>query len=235
MKKAFSLILALVLCLSLCACDTPSGAEKAVIGAWIMDGEYDVFVFSEDGKVVVRETEEYDWWYDKDAGRYCISFYGLTYTFVIEENEKGRYFDVDGERLYYVENYDPEAMEAEKIASIKEGKTELIVGNSYTSENGVIFTFDKAEITGEETDCLFNPYFTHDGSLDLGQADYESFTHWSGFGLAHQPNGSEGSTHRYAGGFEEMANLQKDREKYGFLCFTIDGTEYFVSIDAFFE
>ena len=90
MKKTISLLLALVLCLSLCACDTLSGAEKAVIGAWIMDGEYDVFVFSEDGKVVVRETEEYDWWYDKDAGRYCISFYGLTYTFVIEENEKAR-------------------------------------------------------------------------------------------------------------------------------------------------
>lgn len=257
MKKLLALLLAAVMCLSLVACggetdapstneggvtDAPStnegngnssNAEKAIIGAWNM-GEYDVFVFSEDGKVA-RGDEEYDWWYDKETERYFLSVNGVTLSFVIEEDENGRFFDVDGERLYYLENYDPEAMEAEKIAGIVEGKTELIVGNSYTSENGVTFTLDKAEITGEETECMFNLYFTYEGSLDLGQADYESFTHWSSFGLAHQTNGSEGNTHRHAGGFEEMADLEKDREEYGFLCFTINGAEYFVSIDTFFE
>ena len=69
MKKVISLLLALVMCLSLCACgggtDTAStnevngnssSAEKAIIGAWNM-GEYDVFVFSEDGKVARGDAE----------------------------------------------------------------------------------------------------------------------------------------------------------------------------------
>lgn len=235
MKKLIAFLLVAVMCLSLVACDGgKSSAEKEILGAWKREGNYDVLVFSDDGKIT-RGDEEMDWWYDKEAERYSLSYYGMTYTFVIEEDENGRFFAVDGMNYYYVENYNAEAMEAEKIASITEGKTELVVGNSYTSANGIAFTFDKAEITGEDTDCQFNLYLTYEGDLDVGQGDYESFTHWSGFGLGEQSNGSEGNTHRYTGGFEKMANLEKDREEYGFLCFTIDGAEYFVSIDAFFE
>ena len=237
MKKLIALLLIGVLCLSLVACG--DGAEeatapKSILGAWKDAKSYDILVFSADGKIT-RGDETLDWWYDEGAERYGLSYYGLTYTFVIETDENGRFFAIEGVHYYYVENYNAEAMEAEKIASITEGKTELVVGNSYTSQNGIAFTFDRAEITGEDTDCMFNLYLIHEGSLDMGQADYESFTHWSRFGgLAHQPNGSEGTTHRYAGGFEEMADLQKDREEYGFLCFTIDGAEYYVSIKAFF-
>ena len=95
MKKTLSLILALAMCLSLCACggaDTPStnevnnnnssNAEKAIIGAWNM-GEYDVFVFSEDGKVA-RGEAQYDWWYDKETERYFLSVNGITLSFVID-------------------------------------------------------------------------------------------------------------------------------------------------------
>ena len=246
MKKALSLFLVLVMCLSLCACgggaDTPStnevnnnnssNAEKAIIGAWNM-GEYDVFVFSEDGKVA-RGDAQYDWWYDKETERYFLSVNGITLSFVIEEDENGRFFSVDGERLSYVEKYYPEAMEAEKIASIIEGKTELVVGNTYTTKDGIEFRFEKAEITGEETNCLFNLYFSYEGSLDVGQADYTSASHWSGFGLAKQDNGSEGNTRRFAGGFEDRASLEADSNRYGFLCFTINGEAYYVQIEAFF-
>ena len=260
MKKLLALLLAAVMCLSLAACGggTPNtndnsdtqqseqsggeninnSTEKAVIGAWKAEGSNDVFVFSDDGKVTSGD-EEYDWWYDKEAERYCLSLLGLTFSFAIEEDETGRFFEIANICYYYVENYDPEAMKAEyiqeQIASVTEGKTELIVGNSYTSENGVSFTFDKAEITGEETDCKFNLYFTHEGRLDWGVTHYKSSTGNPHFGFGEVKDGSEGNTHHYAGGYMEMANLEKDREEYGFLCLTIDGAEYYVSINAFFE
>ena len=260
MKKAVSLILALVLCLSLCACgggndthettnapttessDNSSNAEKAVLGAWIIDGEYDAFVFSEDGKVVVRETEEYDWWYDKEAERYSISFYGLTYTFVIEEDETGRYFDVDGERLYYVENYDPEAMEAEKITSIIEGKTELVVGKNYTTDDGVEFVFEKAELReskspwGDEILGSFTLYITYESELSISDEKYTTSGRNSSFGLGNQPQWKEGNTYCFSGGFEEMADLEADKDgDFGILSFTINGTAYYIRIETFFE
>ena len=125
-------------------------------------------------------------------------------------------------------------MESEKIESIIEGKTKLVVGDTYTTKDGIKFTFEKAEITGENTDCMFNLYFSYEGSLDVGQADYTSASHWSGFGLAPQDNGSEGNTRRFAGGFEERASLEADRDRYGFLCFTINGEAYYVQIETFF-
>ena len=234
MKKLIALLLTAVMCMSLAACGgNGASAEKAMIGAWNM-GEYDVFVFSEDGKVA-RGDEEYDWWYDKETERYFLSIDGITLSFVIEEDENGRFFDVDGERLYYFENYDPAALEAEYIVSLTEGKTELVVGNTYTTESGVEFTFEKAEIAGEDTDCKFNLYLTYEGYLDIEQGDYESFSGWHGFGWGRPADEEEGNTHRYIGPSMEMSRLEKDREKYGILSFTIEGTAYYVSINTFFE
>ena len=239
MKKIVSLLLVAVMCLSLAACGgNGASAEKAMIGAWNKEGGYDVCLFSEDGKVA-RGSEQYEWWYDKEAERYSLSLYGLTYTFVIEEDENGRFFSVDGIRFYYVENYDPAAMEAEyiekQIATLTEGKTELVVGNTYTTENGVEFTFEKAEITGED-DCVFNLYLTSEEELRFSNEKYNSYGGWSGFGIGHQSEGNEGNTRRYAGCcFMSLSELETHKDKYGFLCFTIGETAYYVSISTFFE
>lgn len=232
MKKLIALLLAVVMCLSLVACGGGSSAEKAILGAWKDADSYDVLVFTEDGKIT-RDDVTMEWWYDKEADRYSLSFFGMTFTFVIEEDENGRYFTIEDLRYYYVENYDPDAMEAEKIASITEGKTELVVGNSYTTANGVDFTFEKAGLSGEEDDIQFDLYFTHEGELEISDEKYESASGWSSFGLGSQMEGSWGNTHRYSGGFEEMSELEQDKEAYGYLCFSIDGEAYFVSIDAF--
>lgn len=238
MKKILALLLAAVMCLSLAACGgNGASAEKAMIGAWNKEGGYDVCVFSDDGKVA-RGSEQYEWWYDKEAERYSMSVYGLTYTFAIEEDENGRFFAVDGIRYYYVENYDPAALEAEyiqnQIASLTEGKTELVVGNTYTTANGAEFTFEKAEITGE-TDCFFNMYITSEEQLRFSNESYYYFGGRSGFGIGFQ-EGGEGNTRRYGGcSFNNLSALQSHKDKYGFLCFNIDGTSYYVPIDTFFE
>ncbi len=239
MKKILALLLATVMCLSLAACGgNGASAKKAMIGAWNKEGGYDVCVFSDDGKVT-RGSEQYEWWYDKEAERYSMSVYGLTYTFAIEEDETGRFFAVDGIHYYYVENYDPAALEAEyiqnQIISLTEGKTELVVGDTYTTESGVEFTLEKAEITGE-TDCSFNLYITSEEQLSCDNEAYHYFGGRSSFGIGHQSEANEGNTRRYAGCcFKSLSELEAHKDKYGFLCFTIDETAYYVSINTFFE
>ncbi|MBE6636859.1 MAG: hypothetical protein E7618_03530 [Ruminococcaceae bacterium] len=239
MKKLLALLLAAVMCFSLVACGgNGASAEKAVLGAWNKEGGYDICLFSDDGKVA-RGNEQYEWWYDKGAERYCMSCYGLTYTFVIEEDETGRFFSVEGIRYYYIENYDPEKLKAEyiqkQIVSLTEGKTELVVGNTYTTANGAEFTFEKAEITGE-TDCFFNLYITSEEQLRCDKEAYHYFGGRSSFGIGSQSEGNEGKTRRYAGcSFKSLSELEAHKDQYGFLCFTIDETAYYVAINTFFE
>ena len=76
MKKVISLLLALVMCLSLCACggnETPTEAEKAdlkIIGTWKTDPSYNdyVMVINDDntGSLSVNGgTESLTWTYDE--------------------------------------------------------------------------------------------------------------------------------------------------------------------------
>jgi len=239
MKKWIAILLVAVMGLSLVACggDNGSKAEKAMLGAWNREGAYDVLLFSADGKVT-RGDDTYDRWYDTASGRYCVSLAGLTYTFVLEEDENGRFFAVDGVRLYHVENYDPEKMKAEyiqkQIASITEGKTELVVGNTYTTESGVVFKLDKVEIQGDD-ECWFDLYIECETALEMEDESYQYFGGRSSFGIGWQPEGSEGNTHRYAGcSFKSPSQIAAHRETYGFLCFTIEETAYYIPVNTFY-
>ena len=112
MKKAISLLLALVMCLSLCACGGGNSAEKAIIGEWkILDGS-DVLIFNEDG-TVDRNGEKLDWWYDSDGERYCISYFGMTFNFVIQTENDIRFFTIENVPYYHADDYD-KAIEANK-------------------------------------------------------------------------------------------------------------------------
>ncbi|MBQ4064668.1 MAG: hypothetical protein IJD10_01065, partial [Clostridia bacterium] len=234
MKKWIALLLVAITCLPLVACaGGDSKVEKAIVGAWNREGGYDICLFSADGKVT-RGDEQYEWWYDKGAERYSMSCYGLTYTFVIEEDAKGRYFAVDGIRYYYVKNYDPEKLKAEyiqkQIVSITEGKTELVVGNTYTTESGVTFKLEKAEITGEDKG-FFNLYMTCEENLRFDDVSYQYFGGRSSFGIGHQSEPEEGNTRRYGGSsFKSHSELTAHRETYGFLSFKIEGTSYYIAI-----
>ncbi len=234
MKKWITLLLAALLCLPLMACGG-SSPEKAMGGAWNRENGYDVLLFTDDGKVT-RGSDTYDWWYDKGAERYCLSLAGLTYTFVIEEDETGRFFSVEGIRYRYVENYDPEALKAayieKQIGAITSGKTEMKVGASYTTASGITFTLDRVELTGE--DATFNLYLTAEKSVEMEDAHYFSFHSNSHFGMGWQPEGSEGTTHRYAGCcFRPISEVKADKDTYGFLSFAIEGVTYYLPIATF--
>lgn len=246
MKKILVLILALVMVLSLTACSGNSASKQnEIIGAWNPKDAFDVFVFSADGKVVrgIYGSTQYDWWYDKDVERYFISMYGETYSFVIEEDENGRFINLGGAPLYYVENYDPEVMKAEKIASITEGKTELVVGDTYTSKSGVTFTLTKAEITYEENEGYLNAYFDSDGNMTLydiidssnatykwlNGENYAAFRYW----YRDDEEDPINQNHICAGIGRTADKIESDKEQFGYLLLNIDNGEYYISIDSF--
>ena len=105
MKKALSLILALVLCLSLCACGESSqgvvedSKDVDIVGEWkgVTGG---IFTFKNDGTLDISgETAE--WWYDDDEECYNLSYDGVTLSFTIEEDDGMPFFEIDGDRFYH--------------------------------------------------------------------------------------------------------------------------------------
>ena len=140
-------------------------------------------------------------------------------------------------RYYYLEDYNAEELSeqfrTEHIARITDGKTEMIVGNKYTTNHGLEFVFEKAGIYKGETDCMFELYLTSAENIDFDEIRYESAKIVSSFGMVSQ--GTEGNTARYAGGYMEMERLEEDREDYGFLTVTIGDSEYYIPIETFFS
>lgn len=103
MKKAVTLILALVLCFSLCACGTGNG-ENAIVGTWIRSDGGSV-VFSADGTCDFSGTHN-KWTYDKDTNSYTVDA-EPAFTFTIETENDVRYFDVRGiARYYHADDFD---------------------------------------------------------------------------------------------------------------------------------
>lgn len=239
MKKTLSLLLALVMCLSLCACGSANtSAKKEIVGAWNAGG-YDIFVFSEDGKVT-RGDYQYDWWYDETAEKYCFSFNGFNLAVDIEEDENGKFFNAGGARFSYIENYDAESTKAEYIAEqvalLTKDKTELLPGNTYTTESGIVFAFEKAEIIEDEETTMLGLYISSEDSLYFNNESYDYMNGYARSGMMHLNNLSTETTVCYAYDlFGKTARFEKDCETYGILSFSIDGTPYYVSINTFFE
>lgn len=75
MKKAIFLVLALTLCLSLCACtvekDPVKEKENLIVGDWLFDNGYRI-IFNADhsGKMLAAEEYEIKWSYDKELDYY---------------------------------------------------------------------------------------------------------------------------------------------------------------------
>ena len=95
MKKTISLLLALVLCLSLCAC---GNSKNPIIGEWISDQGVTV-AFYEDGTCTVGDVEA-TWSYDETT-ELCTIHLELSITFSIEKNNGVRFFTVWGMTTYY--------------------------------------------------------------------------------------------------------------------------------------
>lgn len=109
----------------------------------------------------------------------------------------------------------------------------MLVGNTYTTANGMVFTFEKAELITEETKCRFSLYFICDNELTFYNAQYNSPRNMAGFGMQEQPNDGEALKYVFGASFDK-AKVEEDVSDYGVLSFIIDDTEYYVSVDAFF-
>lgn len=110
MNKAISLILALVLCLSLCACGGNNDStettkaptpEKAIVGEWkSLDGA--ITAFHEDGTGTAPNGYDFSWKYDKDAGWYMMSLNGMTFSTEISTDNGIRFFVIEGIAYYNI-------------------------------------------------------------------------------------------------------------------------------------
>ncbi len=106
MKKAFCLILALLLIFSLCACNkedsTPKTdpATKAIVGTWSTASGLNI-TFHKDGTGIAPIEGSFMWRFDTTAQWYFLSYEGLTFTFTIQEENGKRFILLEGERFYY--------------------------------------------------------------------------------------------------------------------------------------
>ena len=99
MKKALSLILALVLCLSLVACGgSNASAEKAIVGEWVCTEEALKIQFNEDKTGILTDDgyeNEITWKYDAELECYVFT-YGVALTIKLETVDGIEQFDCDG-------------------------------------------------------------------------------------------------------------------------------------------
>jgi len=251
MKKIIALILALVLCFGLVACgepdvDSSKDDESTTAGnnnsdkldflyqEWREVSRGIELSFDKDGGCVFKGTNcKYE--YNESLG--VVSIYaastlnlnvtkdGDVYTLTVGDTTFVPYANYEEYHAAYIEKY---------IEKMIEGKTELVAGNTYTTSNGTVFTFEKAELITEETQCRFSLYFICDKELQFYNTQYNSPRNMAGFGMTKQPN--DGKALKYVFGMAfNKAKVEEDLNDYGFLSFIIDDTEYYVSVDAFFN
>lgn len=253
MKKTIALILVLVFCFGLAACGDPSGEspkdnESTLTGnnssggldlcqEWREVSKGITISFDKDGGCVYNGTNcKYE--YNESLG--VISVYAA-YTINLNVTKDGGIYTLTAGRSTFVptanyEEYHAAYMEeyiAENLPPLIEGKTELLVGNTYTTANGMVFTFEKAELITEGTECGFSLYFLCDTKFEISTAKYNSPRNMAGFGMQEQPNDGEALKYVFGASFDK-AKVEEDVNDYGILSFIIDDTEYYVSVDAFF-
>lgn len=193
--------------------------------------------FDKDGSCVYNGANcKYE--YNESLG--VISVYAA-YTINLNVTKDGDIYTLTAGRTTFVpsesyEEYHAAYMEeyiAENLPLLIEGKTELVFGNTYTTANGMVFAFEKAELITEETKCWFSLYFICDNELSFYSAEYNSPRNMAGFGMQEQPNDGNALKYVFGAPFDK-AKVEEDLNDYGILSFSIDETEYYISVDAFF-
>jgi hypothetical protein len=250
MKQAISLILALILCLGLCACgssnaETDGAANKQdnsaqeYVGEWktnIVDISFGaatvykvaVIVLNADGTATYRGREA-TWEYKDGTIHLAVTGGGIA-VFGIEKEEEKTVLKFS-EYTYYRAN---EFEKFDNMPALTEGRTELLVGSTYTTANGMVFTLNKAELITEGTGCRFALYIASDKGFDIGSTQYYAANNSAGFTMMNQSRDGNVTCFQSAFVFDK-AKVEADAEDFGVFHFTIDGTEYYLSVDAFFE
>ena len=250
MKKILALILALVLCFGLCACGSsnadpngttnkPDDATQKYVGEWkanvigISLGSVTIYkvaviMLNADGTATYKGKAA-TWELKDDTIHLAVTSGGIGVLGIAEED--GKTVLKFSEYTYYRAS---EFKEIDNVPALIEGKTELIVGNPYTTANGMVFTLEKAELITEGIDCHFALSIASDEDFDIGASQYTAANNIAGFSMLHESRDGN-VTYFLSGSSFDKAKLEADAEAFGILSFTIDGTDYYVSIDAFFQ
>ena len=194
-------------------------------------------IFAKDGNVTINGTTmKYE--YNKELELVTV-FDAFTTNFnVVFENDTYK-LTVSNHVFVPATKYESfhSAYVTEKLASLTEGKTKLIIGNTYTTTNGKSFTFMDAGLIGNdiEVQCGFALYFDQYG-LNFDNVKYSSPSYNGIFGIGEQYYWHKENMICYGGGFSfTKAELEADRNEFGILSFTIDGEGFYVSVDAFLK
>ena len=250
MKKTISLILALILCLGLCACGSSNAesdgttnkqndATQEYVGEWktnIIDiSMSDVTIYkvavitlNADGTASYREKPA-TWEYKNGTIHLAVTGGGVAVLGI--EKEDGKTVLKFSEYTYYRAN---EFEKIDNMPALTEGRTELLVGDTYTTANGMAFTLNKAELITEETNYRFALYIASDKDFDIGSTQYYAANNFAGFTMMNQSRDGNVTCFQSAFSFDK-AKVKADAEDFGILHFAIDGTEYYLSVDAFFQ
>ena len=250
MKKILALILALVLCFGLCACGssnvgtngTPNKQDDATqeyVGEWkanIVDISFGaatvykvaVITLNADGTASYREKSA-TWEYKNGTIHLAVTGGGVAVLGI--EKENGKTVLKFSKTTYYRAN---EFEKIDNMPALTEGRTELLVGNTYTTANGMVFTLNKAELILEGTNCRFALYIASDKDFDIGSTEYYAANNFAGFTMMNQSRDGNVTCFQSAFSFDK-AKVEADAQDFGVLHFTVDGTEYYVSVDAFFN
>ena len=249
MKKIIALTLVLVLCFGLVACgssDTdPNGTAnkqddtaQEYVGEWkanvidISMGDVTIYkvaliMLNADGTATYRGKDA-TWEYKDGTIHLAVTGGGIAVLEIDKEN--GKTVLKFSEYTYYRAN---EFEEIDNVSALTDGKTELLVGNTYTTANGMAFTLNKAELITEETKYHFALYIASDEDFDIGSSQYTAANNIAGFPMMNQSRNGNVTCYQSESSFDK-AKVEADAEDFGILYFTIDGTEYYVSVDTFF-
>ena len=137
MKKTISLLLALVLCLSLCACGNNANSKKtetlinAISGEWVNVNDMDRYVFQQDG-TGTHEGKTVEFTIDPESMLLSVTegvASAATQEFSIDLESNVKRLIPQNAETYYVEaeNYDTIAQQ------IREEYTEILTGYEYWS------------------------------------------------------------------------------------------------------
>lgn len=256
MKKILPLILALALCFGMAACgstDTDSdrsdkkhddeakmdSAAEEFVGEWktnmvdISMGDVTVYkvaviVLNADGTASYREHPA-TWEYKDGTIHLAVTGGGVGVLEIAKED--GKTVLKFSQYTYYRAN---EFEEIDNMPALTEGRTELLVGNTYTTANGMVFTIEKLELITDEANCRFALSVASDEDFEIGSTQYYAANNSAGFTMQNQSR--DGNVTHFQSAFSfEKASVEADAEAFGVLHFTIDGTDYYISVDAFLD
>ena len=261
MKKMIAALLALAMCLGLCACRSggegsqANKPEKTILGQWVAVTGDGVMSFNEDGTA----TLEIDggkatgtWKYDKELASYVFAA-GMTYNVQMVTENGLEYIKIGNTRFYHPEDREKalpielEKLQA-KVEEAAEGKEKVQFNTPYAVEYGTI-EFKSLTLSEESGYLILEVVVTSNRSWDSsnmvpfggmqvfyygGSIQNGNAYDWPNVWLTDGEPVTVSATINISGEKDFLAKTLEDWGKImGILYFEMDGTEYYIDISEY--